>query len=56
MIKEYKTGRFEGVIKFSNGNRYEGDLVQGKMHGYGTYICANGKVYKGKWQNDKFIG
>ncbi|MCD8214798.1 MAG: hypothetical protein LUC97_04020 [Clostridiales bacterium] len=34
-------------------NTYEGDWVDGKREGKGTYTFANGSVYDGYWANDK---
>ena len=31
-----------------NGDKYEGDFVNGKPHGQGTYTKANGIVYTGQ--------
>ena len=33
---------------------YVGEFKEGKAHGYGTMVL-NRKVYKGIWENDKFI-
>lgn len=42
----------EGVYIYSNGERYEGKIVNGKKHGFGTYYYANGNIYEGEWSND----
>ena len=34
---------------FSNGDTYEGELVDGKMHGRGVYRYAGGNVYTGNF-------
>ena len=31
---------------------YEGEWVDGKMHGRGVYTFPNGNKYDGEWQND----
>ena len=38
---------------FSNGDVYEGELVDGKMHGRGVYRYAGGNVYTGPFHNGK---
>ena len=50
-----------GVMQYYNGNRYEGDWVQGKRQGQGTLTWENLQVegkerYKGAWYNDKYHG
>ena len=46
-----------GVIDFHDGERYEGDWVDSKMHGGGTEYASDGTVLKhGHWQDDEFIG
>ncbi len=35
------------------GNRYEGALVNGNRHGYGTYFYANGDRYEGAFKDGK---
>ncbi len=35
------------VVAFPNGDRYEGELVSGIMHGWGIYTSANGDRYEG---------
>ena len=36
--------------------KYEGDLVEGKKHGKGTYIWPNGNKYIGEWENNIING
>uniref|UniRef100_A0A0G4H3Z3 MORN repeat-containing protein 5 n=1 Tax=Chromera velia CCMP2878 TaxID=1169474 RepID=A0A0G4H3Z3_9ALVE len=36
--------------------KYEGDWVNGKMHGHGKYIYADGGVYEGDWYDGKMHG
>jgi hypothetical protein len=53
-IKEYnncfKTG------KYSNGDRYEGEFVNGKFHGKGIYISYTGAKYEGDFRLGKYDG
>jgi hypothetical protein len=42
-----------GIYKWSNpSDRYEGEYLNGKRHGFGTYIYANGNKYSGEYKND----
>eukprot|EP00598_Pedospumella_elongata_P002417 CAMPEP_0184978546 /NCGR_PEP_ID=MMETSP1098-20130426/9003_1 /TAXON_ID=89044 /ORGANISM="Spumella elongata, Strain CCAP 955/1" /LENGTH=211 /DNA_ID=CAMNT_0027501695 /DNA_START=9 /DNA_END=644 /DNA_ORIENTATION=+ len=40
------------TISYPDGTIYEGDLVNGKRHGYGKSTTAEGTVYEGDWEND----
>ena len=40
----------------SDGSVYEGDFLEGKFHGQGTYTFANGDYYTGAWENSKRNG
>ena len=51
---------WKGTITFKfNGNSYEGEWKDGKMHGKGTYKSADGYSYEGEykygWRNGKGI-
>ncbi len=35
---------------------YEGNLIDGKYHGFGTYKCENGMIYSGGWNMGKRHG
>ncbi len=37
------------VISYSNGDRYDGRVKDGKKHGIGTYNWASGDKYTGNW-------
>jgi hypothetical protein len=43
-------------FKYSNGDRYLGDLKNNIRHGLGKYTYANGTEYIGYWQNGKMYG
>lgn len=38
-----------GVMKYSNGDVYQGDFRKGDIQGQGTKIFASGRSYKGAW-------
>ncbi|TAF63927.1 MAG: hypothetical protein EAZ55_12530 [Cytophagales bacterium] len=38
------------------GDRYEGDFLKNKRHGYGTYTYSSGKIEKGYFENDTYMG
>lgn len=44
------------VFVFDNGDRYEGEWKDGKMHGQGTYSYSNKAVYSGQYSNDERHG
>jgi len=35
----------KGVIKYKDGNIYEGDMKNGKMEGFGTLFNPTGDIY-----------
>jgi len=40
----------------TDGGRYIGQTVQGKMNGQGIYVWSNGNFYMGQFKNDKMTG
>ncbi|CAD8213801.1 unnamed protein product [Paramecium pentaurelia] len=44
------------VIKYNNGNHYDGYFVNGNQHGEGQMIYTDGAEYYGSWINDKRQG
>ena len=49
----FKEGIIEGkgIIKWNNGNVYDGEVKKGKMNGFGTFIPKNGIPIKGFFEN-----
>merc|ERR1712038_1237143 len=46
-----------GVMRWQNGDRYEGDWVEGMRQGRGKYTCkASGGQYEGDYRGDKKEG
>jgi len=52
----YKTGAYEGVRTYENGDKYEGKFTNWKLNGKGTYTYANGDKYVGEFADGKFTG
>lgn len=46
----------EGMLISSNGERYEGQMRNGKKNGKGIFYYIDGRVYKGAWENDLIHG
>ena len=36
-------------FKFVNNDNYDGQWINGKRNGFGTYNWANGETYEGEW-------
>ncbi len=53
-VKDKQMGH--GVFTWPNGDRYEGQYKDGRMHGTGTYNYADGKKYIGDWKEDARAG
>ena len=45
-----------GTWKFANGDKYEGQWVDSKMHGFGKYEFSNGDRYNGDFHDNKRDG
>lgn len=43
-------------VEYDGGDVYEGEILNGKRHGRGTYTWANGDTYEGEWKNGKRCG
>jgi hypothetical protein len=46
----------KGVMKWANGDEYEGKWIDGKRHGKGLMKWADGREYTGDWVNDRCHG
>jgi hypothetical protein len=44
------------VLSYTNGDKYEGDVVAGVREGKGTYYYHNGDKYEGFWKSNKKHG
>ena len=45
----------KGVIQYSDGSVYDGQIKNNLRHGYGTYTLVDGTVQTGQFDNDIFI-
>ena len=43
-------------MRWPDLSSYEGDFLEGKMHGNGVRKYANGNIYTGQFQEDKAHG
>ena len=48
---ESTVGEFSSIQKQMN-NRYVGEFIGGKRHGFGTFFYANGSQYEGEWEDN----
>lgn len=46
----------KGRLIFSDGDAYDGDFVNNKALGQGTFYSKEGTIYTGEWHNDKRQG
>jgi len=46
----------QGIYKFTSGNTYSGDWVNGVMTGFGKMVYADGSQYEGQWCNNLMDG
>ena len=49
-------GEGKGTYYFKDGDKYVGDLYDGRFCGYGVYYFKNGDRYEGQWKNDQRDG
>lgn len=45
-----------GMMKYGNGDIYEGQFEDAKKNGYGIYVWSDGAAYAGQWQMDLRCG
>ena len=45
-----------GILKWPNGEQYEGEFLDGQFDGYGVFYYANNTQYQGNWKNGKKFG
>jgi len=46
----------QGIITYPNGEKYVGELKDGKFHGKGTITYPDGSIYVGEFKDDKKNG
>ena len=46
----------KGKKTYADGESYDGDWIEGKKEGLGTYRWADGSIYVGELKNDKKHG
>ena len=49
MLEEFAAN---GSYFYDNGDRYEGEFLDGKRHGSGRYFFSDGNSYSGEWFED----
>lgn len=47
---------FEWIIQTKKKTKYEGELKEGKAHGYGTFTTIRGDKFSGNWDNGTLKG
>ncbi|MEO0987855.1 MAG: pentapeptide repeat-containing protein [Cyanobacteria bacterium J06639_14] len=45
-----------GIMVFNDGNRYDGEFLNGERSGCGTFTFASGRQYMGQFESDQFHG
>ena len=43
-------------VEYDGGDVYEGEILNGKHHGHGTYTWSDGSFYDGEWKDGKKDG
>jgi len=51
-----KFEKAKGIMKYTNGDLYQGYMENGKREGRGVMIYQNGDVYEGYWKNNEKDG
>jgi len=44
------------LVKLGDGRAYEGEWLNGNLHGRGIFTSADGNRYDGEWRDDKKHG
>ena len=44
------------TLRYTDGSRYDGEVLNGKRHGRGTYVWPDGSRYSGDWRDGKKHG
>jgi hypothetical protein len=45
-----------GTIRFTNGDTYLGEMTRGKMSGSGTLYTKSKGIFRGRFENNRFVG
>lgn len=45
-----------GVLRFANGDTYDGNFLKGELHGEGRFVYRDGGVYEGTFEHSKRSG
>ena len=53
---EFKDSKKNIQKTYPNGDKYVGEYKDDKRNGKGTYTLAKGRIIKGQWRNDKYVG
>ncbi len=54
LLEDIPNGK--GTATYTNGDKYDGDFVNGLREGFGTYYWADGEKFEGKFKNNKRNG
>jgi len=44
------------ILEYSNGERYDGEIIDGMRNGFGTYYYKNGERFEGNWYKNQKHG
>ena len=44
-----------GVLKFKNGEKYEGRFIKDRIEGVGVFFSKENQLIKGHWKNNKLL-
>lgn len=55
-MTEKGTPQGYGMMRYANGDYYEGEWLDGNRHGHG-FLAANGQMLRaGEWEDDRYLG